>query len=1079
VTARCFPRTSILALLALLGSAPFTGCGPKYKPLTVDEVNFHDPKSTATITLSDPQIYSRETLVNDRRREAKYLLALLEKSVNETFEPQIRRDLRTLTSTVLTLQGSFNPLAGRQAERTDSLAEIDARVAETDALKRLAEARIGLVEAQRKLEDLAERQEALSRIGSLTTGSDGGGGDGGGDGDDDSGDDDGGGDGEGGGGGGTTPGNPQQQIDGEVKLLRANVDDLKKQIDALPSTAQVRQTAVGATPREVFRDRQAYRAELRGALAEVELDDAHDQEQSSLYRLQFHATVLPGQHQDKMGVARLTLRPPELERYHVLELYKTWLGHVTYRLNQTVEDGLHHDASYLLLGMGLDKSLFHSTTFRLANGEKLLVALPPTIYVRWKKVTGSEKDLTKMVERVEKLIRGISAKCRRCCEKEQARSLLLRLSTIEPFISASIRGLGDINSIDREFADELRQLIDFVVNGSEVLDRLRRQNRSCFDGVKLGSSIEKQWNAVPATFKGALVDTKDPSEGAFGIARGRADVYATAPVELAQQISTTLSAFRSFEVALSLAAALPTKGVGANAGLNRMRAMRTDIEARERLPLVVGFAERNTAQDPQFGWIFGPQAMLDAKNKRLRLRRPAVNYPVTADLSIPGWWPHVDLELETGWVGDWHGGAILEECPEEERDPKAGKKLCSTQETFPVHLPLNRADLDGLTEYLAKKTVGGALAYTSIAGVSPKAISTCADSVTFLVYGANVWRSTSAFLNGLEAKEIRVLPDMGGLAVTFEGIRKSLPQVPGANGEAVLTVWTRNGASSRKVTVVEPKKAGLTCGPVKEPSLKLAVRSRPLIPTKDKTTATTQIAAVQGKLPGAYDKLGISVRPTKPIDQAGHLAGWSALLDKSAKVDGKVLEDVVELKDFSLQTGDSLQVSLVEVPVPGAEPKRHTVEGSVVYYKPEKDSQIQVDETVITDLETPVKLTLPYRYDLAYPVLKDGRVTFGVEIQGNAGDYKISFSNPTPSKLPPAKEKTVEKRTIKLKLVVRQGDKVLATEKEKTALLAKPRTLEVTVSVKGAESWQLPKVVGKVNLGKGAGAKQDKAKDQK
>src|SRR5258706_151118 len=43
----------------------------------------------AAIQLSDPQLYARETLINDRRREQDFLSDLLDKSAGATFAPQL------------------------------------------------------------------------------------------------------------------------------------------------------------------------------------------------------------------------------------------------------------------------------------------------------------------------------------------------------------------------------------------------------------------------------------------------------------------------------------------------------------------------------------------------------------------------------------------------------------------------------------------------------------------------------------------------------------------------------------------------------------------------------------------------------------------------------------------------------------------------------------------------------------------------------------------------------------------------------------------------------------------------------
>gem|GEM_PF-3237768 len=1165
-TARRF--LPVLLLAGLLGATLLAGCTFfKFKPLTVDDVDEDSPQSPAAITLSDPQIYSRETLVNDRRREADYLKDLIEGSKDAVFEPQIRRDLRLLTSTVVALRAAYDPLAGRQAGRKDELAELQQKTEVAQQLKALAEARVALEEAQKRLDEIDAKASAVMAEGTSS-------------GDTPSPDtpdgnaeqpaDDGSGDGN----GDDTPDGAQESktkgIFSDLAMLKTDVDQLEKIIAALPEPAEVRQASVKATPQEIFHDRQAYRAELRGALAEVELDDAHDLGQNSLYRLQFRATVLPGAHQRQMGVARLTLEPPELDQDDVLELYKTWLGHVTYRLNQPAAGGLQHDRSYLLMGMGLERSLFHSTNLKLRTEDTdLFVALPPGIYAKWKKVTqktcpgsGPKADpeaseacpcvtsdladscpdlavIRDKVDRALSFVHRIEEHCRTLpslgarCEPprdEEAHDhweLLQDLAAIEPFMSASLRGLGDVGSIDSKTERHVTGLIEKIIDGADTLDRLRylflAKCRHCPDGLGRGASIASQAGAVPQAFVDAVVRPfSDPkaicrprSTGGnhcrLGVAHGGADVYATAPVELAQRISTTSSAVRSFESAVALAAALPTHGLEAGASLRRLRATQSDIEAIESLPLVVGFAERRTrppspgpdwsrkaktctsedrcekddqatdttleftpqrwpiAEDPQFGWVFGPQATIDAKERQLRLRRPVVNYPVTVDLSIPGWWPRVRLVLETAWVKSWHGGQVIDPLGDKMSEPKVTR--------FPLYLPLNRADLDGLTEYLAQKTVGGALPYTAIAAVSPAKITTCRDDVTFLVYGANVWRSSVGYLNGLEADSIRVLPDMAGVAVTFSSLKEGLPQIPGSGGKARLTLWTRNGASSRDVTVIDPKAAGLTCGKPEKPGLAFAVAKHALVPEakdegqeKDKTSKTWKatVKIVTGALPPGYNHLGIFVRPTKPLTE-GAMHTWSPKVDKTAtrddeKAGNKTVQMVkgpLDLSTLDLKTGDTLEASLVVTPAPNAEGKRYAVDGELVYYAKAKEAQIRVQTEKLETLGT-IDLLLPYRYDIAYPDLRGGKVTFGLEADA-LGEYTLSFREPKPSSLPKGDEKDDAKRVLHLQLVLLGKDGSPVKDQAKIdSFLSASRTLSVTIG--GGD--ELPETTGSVNLEK-------------
>src|SRR5262249_30914438 len=96
---------------------------------------------------------------------------------------------------------------------------------------------------------------------------------------------------------------------------------------------------------------------------------------------------------------------------------------------------------------------------------------------------------------------------------------------------------------------------------------------------------------------------------------------------------------------------------------------------------------------------------------------------------------------------------------------------------------------------------------TTIRFVEPSAISACGDRATFLIYGANIWRDANAFLGGVAAEHIDVLPDMEGIAATFElgkllSGRKNSAKSPLGYEEIALRVNTRNGSDGRPVKVM-------------------------------------------------------------------------------------------------------------------------------------------------------------------------------------------------------------------------------------------------------------------------------------
>lgn len=297
-------------------------------------------------------------------------------------------------------------------------------------------------------------------------------------------------------------------------------------------------------------------------------------------------------------------------------------------------------------------------------------------------------------------------------------------------------------------------------------------------------------------------------------------VYAAQPLELAQQISTVASAAEAIQLGLALRAALPTEGVNARGAFDLASAALGKVDAIERAPTVVGFA-RNDLRGPfteqsngpstpdrepndppvyrnEFGWVFGPRVRIDPERSRLDLVQQLATYNVTADVSLPSFWPRVTFTQDSAWVGNWHNGELLV------TDSRPGRQVS-------VDLPKNRADYDSLTAYLANKATGRDVQLTRIDRVEPSSPSLCdKGDLTILVYGANVWRSTELYLQGVPAKRetVMVLPDMEGVRASFDLAQL---QRAAAGDDLKLTVWTRNGFDERRLPIV----AGKDCAPVR------------------------------------------------------------------------------------------------------------------------------------------------------------------------------------------------------------------------------------------------------------------------
>ena len=741
---RIWGMGGVVAALVIGGGLAAIYWGPGFDARDLDD---SEPPRPATIAVSDPQIYARETLINDRREEFEYLSKLLAKSADPAevrFSPQVFRDISVMEAFRNQLGLQFGGDSNPKSEQPKSSPADD----KADATKRLP-----------------------------------------------------------------------------------------------PSGAT-------SSPQEEFRDRQAYRGDLRAALASVNLDDLHDLGGNALFRLQFKVGTFPGEIKNKFGAAQLTIQRLELKRAEIDTIYRAWLGHLTSRINYFDKAGKLGTAQQYVAGLEpyvkllkLDVSkksgqpescLLRNKPLseRLEACHTLSLAVPPDLpspdwmYPPSPDLVSSVTDLMN----VELLLRDTAAACRDPASSEKLRAAIVTAEAflkIEPALRAALDGLiagsdpitrrrlgssGPAGGLpDQQDAqdkyqnlnlatEELRAFLGEVGSAADSVLNVATSGRLQACNVPVLSKPAKGIE-TPDRFVESLTDAGDSTHNR--LAKGNAYAFGTTPMELAQRLSTTASTAASMELAVALAAKLKTEMGGAQAASNYMRSVGQTAASLERLPLVIGFSDRtkesakaelNSPGVAKFGWIFGPKARLDATQQRFVFEQSVGSYDVAADISVPSWWPRVDLKVETAWIANWYGASVLGQA----KDTKSMRLIS-------VPLPLNRADLDGLTKFLMKD-VRRPTETTAISSVEPTVISACANDVTILIYGANVWRSAEVYLGGVRSTEIKVLPDMEGISAKFNmaDFYKNTNMHTNRLGfeEAILRINTRNGKDFRIIRVV-------------------------------------------------------------------------------------------------------------------------------------------------------------------------------------------------------------------------------------------------------------------------------------
>lgn len=899
-------------MIALL---PLAACntGPLYNSYSAIEEASND--TAGTITLSAPQLYGRETLINDRRREVTFLSSKLDK-VDAAFVPTTNSIVRNLQDIA---GASFN--AGLTIDTTNQLAnklsqvqgEAALDIAEAGEASRLAayqeflaleaqhrrllaetaandQRRIGLqqlrdnpatsaetraqVVQQLGALDIARAENAAQTAGlrvqldalrtsvglpasqSFPT---------------------------------ISPGAPVAQTRAAIDAELAKLGEYFKTPEAASSFSVTAPTRLGGSYKlsdsEALQEVRGYRQELRAAIAETELDDLHDYLGSTLYQMDFGLTVFPGSgaNRRKYGVLDVQLAPPtidvDLANDDVLKLYTNWLQHVAVDANRHLNRD-PHDSSRVSY---LDDDTTNEFTWTY-------VEVCRELGRRTRMFDLVEQDLTRVPKLVESYI---GADPVRACQSlsrllEENNFNVSRLpdtalmgmvdgqassfwrdakaaaARYEPVLEAGActdsETRGYVNSLLSDqplwasiFSEkygpagrvaflappgkgrELRELLastydrpktcasvvavednllislrgyqkNMMGRGRDatanfISDALREIVAGCSEGGSEeapGFEEARGHEKVPGydAFRAQILDGKT--------LKGSLRVLGANPTERGQTISTVANAVQSVQAAIAVSATDPVIGAGANLGASSLDRTAASVAAMERLPRVVSYADQGLGSG-NFGWVIAPKVSLDPVNKVIALDQTLSNFQGSAEISAPGWWPHLTLKSTSYWVGNFN----------EQRAYTFDGAATAPQE-MTVQLPTRAVDYDGLTQFIYgdRGALGAVFLAPQIDSIAPSAVSLCSAKVTLVVKGKNLWRGAKVFAGGREIRDVIVLPDMEGISFELSMTDVALDETrEPSNGmrDLEIMVATRDGTVPRRLPVRLNSAAGTPC----------------------------------------------------------------------------------------------------------------------------------------------------------------------------------------------------------------------------------------------------------------------------
>jgi hypothetical protein len=896
-------------VVVLAATTALAGCGNPYA-LKTSNLNYDAPQRTGSIRFTDPKLYKRELLINERRREIDYLDELLVSSKTQLFTPEIIRELEVISALSASLGLRVDPAAGLNYRRDREVSDIQQEIAvlrlqaELDRLKHESELFRRQLATQQAVTDTTLGSSTTPSVPNLSS---------------------------------SVTAASAAQLTQTITTLQTN---LQGRIDAAKAASA---SAAAVNPLDLYQDRAAYRSLLNSAKNAASLDELHDKDGSALVRLYFSATVLPPErsHRDTLGVLRMQVVPPDLRRNydHVAYVYKEWLGFVNATLNRVekTRNGpkfAENSAFVALVGTGdlfdlisYDFSMSDVSAgcrglsaaelkglafFNDAGCQRLLFAVPrPDSLIRGRDhettlatiesaLRQNPGEVQRDISLARSAIRGdlngtlLDDRCRVDLSSTLANTVppgsrLSVLAIIEQamhvlFLAETYSGvelharkiLSDANVPQPPLASALELLAPLNAEARRLMDDLIElgQLRTVVRGGEKGSCTLLQNDFVRAYVPVRFIDAVTKPDV-------RVAVYEVGPREQVQQVSTTARAAEAISLAAAVAGQVPSQGLSGDGNIAYARSAIGKADARERVPVVASFAEPGGIADgrrslPAFGWLLGPRMTLDPAKQKLRLEQQIKPYDLSVDLSVPGWWPYLYLDAETAWAPNWRDGSG--------RTVAAGT---AKPHRIKVELGPNSADYSALTALLSGTS---SIRFPSIASVSPGSVSACSTDTQLQIFGDNIWRASTVVVGGrkFDGAAVSVLPDMSGVLVSLNAVK--LPAVDGE--EALISVLTPYGAATHPLTVKTPAEA---CDPPKaaekppstaptitslsSPELSICV-SAPVFTirgTNLKDLESVSLGAIEGKAAEAPPKNGTEVEAKFPDIKRGNLQGMTTV----------------------------------------------------------------------------------------------------------------------------------------------------------------------------------------------------------
>lgn len=691
-------------------------------------------ETAGEVSVSRPQVFTRERLVNERLGEVNWLREQLDKPFEQGF--QGFRDVREAAAFVLEVKAKYD----RALRRTERLAADD-RESERERTAELAQIEHDI----RKL-GLEQQLDALRK----STGT-------------------------------APPSAPvPSEVDDALKKLGASVDALSDKIATLESKltpgkaavpsadmdklfqgAQGRvlnpklaeRTAAGQTSRDRLEDEAAYRDFVNGRIREASLDDTHDLNGFALYELKFDATIVPGSHTRRQAIAELAVTP-EMPRMTWEQIVREsrFAERLSHRIQEDVNALIARQQERVAL-----QQLSRAWRQRIVNSRVGAAGQVPQC------LNAADPDLSKnLSDATSNIARNLS----------RAARPKLQLSSSEEAQNAAIYSCLIAEYVRQRLHSALGSVFQF-----ELVPAVTGSQREPRVSVKFNQ-------ADPTAVADLVRRMKELS------AEMKPWVATVAPKEYAQSISDVASHQQIRQIGALLGAS-DGNAAAVDARVDAYKQSQQLAQAIKRQPLAASFVRG----DSKFGWVLGPK--YEIKGSRPDFVQGTSRYTFTASVAVPGWHDGVILSGCGYWVesdGSRSAAFSLFDAGDCSQTTVKVRLPANHRAVFHALLGANLdivaepeirllSDADPKNMVLALRAMPDACGASSDKG--------CEQLV--VIEGSDLWRNPAVFIGNQRADRVDVLPSMRGIVATFKSLRAPAPGRDGRTGYQDLFVSTSAG----------------------------------------------------------------------------------------------------------------------------------------------------------------------------------------------------------------------------------------------------------------------------------------------